>query len=105
TTMGYGLGGAGASAFGAESKQRAIAVVGDGGFWHNGIASSVGNAAFNKNETVTIVVDNGYTAATGGQDVLSSSAASTVRSTGNPIEKAARGVGVDWVRTLTRTYD
>src|SRR5690606_36510110 len=92
TTMGYGLGGAGASAFGAESKQRAIAVVGDGGFWHNGIASSVGNAAFNKNETVTIVVDNGYTAATGGQDVLSSSAASTARSTGNPIEKAARGV-------------
>ena len=28
-----------------------------------------------------------------------------MRSTKNPIEKAVRGVGVSWVRTLTRTYD
>jgi indolepyruvate ferredoxin oxidoreductase alpha subunit len=106
TTMGYGLGGAGASAFGGEGERRAIAVVGDGGFWHNGIASSVGNAVFNKNETVTIVVDNGYTAATGGQEVLSSASdAGAIRSTGNSIEKAIRGVGAGWVRTLTRTYD
>jgi indolepyruvate ferredoxin oxidoreductase, alpha subunit len=62
TTMGYGLGGAGA-------------------------------------------VDNGYTSATGGQDILSSNAASSTRSTKNSIEKAVRGVGVDWVRTITRTYD
>src|SRR5690606_18454321 len=27
------------------------------------------------------------------------------RSTNNPIEKAVRGVGVKWVRTLDRTYD
>lgn len=106
TTMGYGLGGAGASAFSGETEHRAIAVVGDGGFWHNGIASSVGNAVFNKSETVTIIVDNGYTAATGGQEVLSSSPrANEIRSTGNPIEKAVRGVGVEWVQTITRTYD
>ena len=68
-------------------------------------ASSVGNAVFNKSDNVLIVVDNGYSAATGGQDVLSSAASNSMRSTRNPIEKAVRGVGVTWVRTLTRTYD
>ena len=48
--------------------------MGDGGFWHNGLASSVGNAVFNKSDNVLIVVDNGYAAATGGQDVPSSAA-------------------------------
>jgi len=104
TTMGYGLGAAGASAFKPKDK-RAIAIMGDGGFWHNGLTSGVGNAVFNKNDTVTLVVDNGYSAATGGQDVLSSRADNKARSTRNPIEKAARGVGVEWVRSIDRTYD
>jgi indolepyruvate ferredoxin oxidoreductase alpha subunit len=105
STMGYGLGGAGAAALGGAGGKRAIALVGDGGFWHNGVASSVGNAVFNKSDNVLIVVDNGYAAATGGQDVPSSAADSRMRATRNPIEKAVRGVGVKWVRTLTRTYD
>jgi indolepyruvate ferredoxin oxidoreductase alpha subunit len=105
TTMGYGLGGAGAAAFNAKADKRAIAVIGDGGFWHNGLVSSVGNAVFNKSENVHIIVDNGYSAATGGQDLLSSLAPNEIRSTRNPIEKAVRGVGVNWVRTITRTYD
>jgi indolepyruvate ferredoxin oxidoreductase, alpha subunit len=105
STMGYGLGGAGAAALNAAAGKRAIALVGDGGFWHNGLASSVGNAVFNKSDNVMIVVDNGYSAATGGQDVLSSAADNTLRATRHPIERAVRGVGVDWVRTLTRTYD
>ena len=74
TTMGYGLGGAGAAAFNAVAGKRAIAIMGDGGFWHNGLASSFGNAVFNKSDNVMIVVDNGYAAATGGQDVPSSAA-------------------------------
>jgi indolepyruvate ferredoxin oxidoreductase alpha subunit len=105
STMGYGLGGAGAAAFNVAADKRTIALVGDGGFWHNGLASSVGNSVFNKSDNVLIVVDNGYAAATGGQDVLSSAADNAMRSTRNPIEKAVRGVGVNWVRTLTRTYD
>jgi indolepyruvate ferredoxin oxidoreductase alpha subunit len=104
-TMGYGLGAAGAAGLSAPAAKRAIAVMGDGGFWHNGLASSIGNAQFNKNDGVTIIVDNGYSAATGGQDILSSAAENPGRSTGNSIEKAVRGVGVNWVRTLTRTYD
>jgi indolepyruvate ferredoxin oxidoreductase, alpha subunit len=105
STMGYGLGGAGAAALNAAAGKRAIALIGDGGLWHNGLASSVGNAVFNKSDNVLIVVDNGYAAATGGQDVLSSAADNAMRSTRNSIEKAVRGVGVNWVRTLTRTYD
>jgi indolepyruvate ferredoxin oxidoreductase alpha subunit len=105
STMGYGLGGAGAAAFNVPAGKRAIAIVGDGGFWHNGLASSVGNAVFNKGDNVMIVVDNGYAAATGGQDVLSSAAENAHRATRHPIETAVRGVGVSWVRTLTRTYD
>ena len=105
STMGYGLGGAGAAALNAAAGKRAIALVGDGGFWHNGLVSSLGNAVFNKSDNVMIVVDNGYSAATGGQDVLSSAADNSMRSTRHSIEKAVRGVGVDWVRTLTRTYD
>jgi len=105
TTMGYGLGGAGASAFNIKTDKPAIAIIGDGGFWHNGLVSSIGNAVFNKSNNVHIIVDNGYTAATGGQDILSSAANNKIRATKNPIEKAVRGVGVDWVRTLTHTYD
>jgi indolepyruvate ferredoxin oxidoreductase alpha subunit len=105
TTMGYGLGGAGAAALNASASKRAIAVLGDGGFWHNGLVSSIGNAVFNKSDNVHIIVDNGYSAATGGQDLLSSFADNKIRSTKHAIEKAVRGIGVKWVRTLTRTYD
>ena len=104
TTMGYGLGGAGASAFKPDGK-RAIAIMGDGGFWHNGLTSGIGNAVFNKDDTVTLIVDNGYSAATGGQDILSSNALNDDRSTRHPIERAVRGVGGNWVRTRTNTYD
>src|SRR3954447_13033839 len=105
TTMGYGLGGAGAAALNAKADKRAIAVIGDGGFWHNGLVSSIGNAVFNRSDNVHIIVDNGYSAATGGQDLLSSAAHNDIRSTRNSIEKAVRGVGVRWVRTLRNTYD
>jgi indolepyruvate ferredoxin oxidoreductase alpha subunit len=105
TTMGYGLGAAGASALNVKAGKRAIAMMGDGGFWHNGLTSGVGNAVFNKSDNVLIIVDNGYSAATGGQDIPSSFHAQANRSTQNSIEKAVRGVGVNWVRTLTHTYD
>ena len=105
TTMGYGLGWAGASAFNSpETEHRTMAIMGDGGFWHNGLTSGVGNAVFNQTDNVLLVVDNGYSAATGGQDVLSSKAINPIRSTNNPIEKAVKGVGVDWVKTVTNTY-
>lgn len=105
TTMGYGLGGAGAAALNAPAGKRAISMMGDGGFWHNGLTSGVANAVFNKSDNLTIIVDNNYTSATGGQDILSSNAINKTRSTGHEIERAVRGVGVEWVKTLRRTYD
>lgn len=105
TSMGYGLGAAGAAALNVEgANRRTISVMGDGGFWHNGLTSGVGNAVFNKSDNVIVVVDNGYSAATGGQDILSSRANNANRTTALPIEAAARGVGVKWLRTVSHTY-
>ncbi|MBV8573711.1 MAG: indolepyruvate ferredoxin oxidoreductase subunit alpha, partial [Acetobacteraceae bacterium] len=105
TTMGYGLGPASASAFNVEAGKRPIAVMGDGGFWHNGLSSSIGNAVFNKHDGVILIVDNHYSAATGGQDILSSRARNARRSTNNSIVDAVKGVGAKWVRQIDRTYD
>jgi indolepyruvate ferredoxin oxidoreductase alpha subunit len=103
--MGYGLGWAGASAFNTrETDKRTISFMGDGGFWHNGLTSSVGNAVFNQNDNVLVIIDNNYSAATGGQDNLSSKNDNPLRTTKIPIESAVRGVGVKWVKTITNTY-
>ena len=104
TTMGYGLGWSGASAFNTESNKRTISIMGDGGFWHNGLTSGVGNAVFNKNDNVLVIVDNGYSAATGGQDILSSRALNKTKMTNNPISKAIAGLGIEWQRSVN-TYD
>jgi indolepyruvate ferredoxin oxidoreductase alpha subunit len=105
TTMGYGLGAAGASAFNTPHNKRAIAVMGDGGFWHNGLTSGVGNSVFNQTDNVLVIVDNGYSAATGGQDILSSRADNQSKSTKHPIAEAVKGVGVKWLRVIDRTYN
>lgn len=105
TTMGYGLGSAGGAALNSRNAdRRTIAIMGDGGFWHNGLTSGVGNAVFNDNDQLLVVVDNAYSAATGGQDLLSSQADNPIRSTKHPIEKAVRGIGVNWATTVTNTF-
>lgn len=109
TTMGYGLGASSASAFNAGEQlgaaKKAVAFMGDGGFWHNGLTSGIGNAVFNRQNNVFVIVDNNYSAATGGQDIPSSRNTNPNRSTMHPIERAVRGVGVTWVRLVDRTYD
>jgi indolepyruvate ferredoxin oxidoreductase alpha subunit len=105
TTMGYGLGPASAAAFNVPAGKKSIAMIGDGGFWHNGLTTSIGTAVFNKHDGVIMVVDNHYTSATGGQDLLSSRAENRSRSTKHPIAKAVEGIGVTWVRQIDRTYD
>lgn len=105
TTMGYGLGTASTAAFNVKSSKRSISMMGDGGFWHNGLSSGIGNAVFNKYDGVIILIDNYYSAATGGQDILSSRAENPNRATNNPIIEAVKGVGVKWVKVIERTYD
>ena len=104
-TMGYGLGPAANGAFDGGGERRPISIIGDGGFWHNGLSSSFTNMSFNKSDGVAIVVDNFYSAATGGQDVMSSRAENATKSTRNPISKALKGIGINWVREVNHTYD
>ena len=105
STMGYGLGVSSASALNVAAGKRSVAIMGDGGFWHNGLTSGIGNAVFNKADGVIVIVDNNYAAATGGQDILSSRVDNDHRSTHHAIADAVRGMGVGWVRTLENTYD
>jgi len=102
--MGYGLGAAGASALGTAGGKRAVSVMGDGGFWHNGLTSGIGNAVFNRHDDLTVIVDNGYSAATGGQDIPSSRSPNDHRAGNNTIENAVKGVGVKWVKR-THTFN
>ncbi len=104
-TMGYGLGPAANGAFDGGGERRPISIIGDGGFWHSGLSASITNAVFNKSDGVVMVVDNFYSAATGGQDVMSSRADNPTKATQHPIADAVKGVGVQWVRQIDRTYD
>lgn len=104
-TMGYGLGPASNAAFDGGGEKRAISILGDGGFWHNGLSSSITNMVFNKSDSVALIVDNYYSAATGGQDIMSSRADNASKATKHPITEALKGVGVTWIRQIDRTYD
>jgi indolepyruvate ferredoxin oxidoreductase alpha subunit len=105
STMGYGLGPASNAAFDGGGEKRAISILGDGGFWHNGLSSSIGNMVFNKSDSVALIIDNYYSAATGGQDIMSSRVNNNTKSTQNSISNALKGVGVKWIREIDRTYD
>ena len=54
------------------SSKRAVAVMGDGGFWHNGLLSGVASNLLNKGDGVLVIMKNGYASATGTQELLSS---------------------------------
>ena len=103
TITGYGLGPASASALMVPHQKRALSVMGDGGFWHNGLTSGIGNAVENQHDGVIIVVDNGYSAATGGQWIPSSKADANKRQYRVSIIDALKGVGVKWIRQV-HTY-
>ncbi|MEP1595091.1 MAG: thiamine pyrophosphate-dependent enzyme, partial [Halieaceae bacterium] len=114
TIMGYGLSLASSSSIRHALPHKSISIMGDGGFWHNGLTSGVTSAVFNKHDGLLIIVDNGYSAATGGQDIPSlvepnQIIATTIDTDGpvrddeQPIDEACRGAGVKWIRTVS-TY-
>src|SRR5262245_17798533 len=103
TVLGYGLGLASNSAIDPLFGRRTVTIMGDGGFWHNGLASGVANAVFNKDDGILVVMNNGYTSATGTQNIPSSPHQPAEKMTGMSIEQALKGVGVGWVRRVT-TY-
>ena len=101
--LGYGMSLASAAAVGPNMAKRPIAVMGDGGFWHNGLITGVASNMFNKGDGVLIVMQNGYASATGQQYLPSSNANRSGTPTGISIEKTLRSLGVTWLRTV-RTY-
>jgi indolepyruvate ferredoxin oxidoreductase, alpha subunit len=101
--LGYGMSLASAAAVGPNMDRRPIAVMGDGGFWHNGLITGVASNLFNKGDGVLIVMQNGYASATGQQYLPSSAANRSGDPTGMTIERTLRGLGVKWLRTV-RSY-
>jgi indolepyruvate ferredoxin oxidoreductase alpha subunit len=103
TVLGYGLGLASNSAVQPMFGKRTVTIMGDGGFWHNGMTSGVANAVFNKDDGILVIMKNGYSAATGTQELPSSATHSEHKAADMSIERALGGLGVDWMRTV-HTY-
>jgi indolepyruvate ferredoxin oxidoreductase alpha subunit len=100
--LGYGMSLASAAAVGPNMAKRAIAVMGDGGFWHNGLITGVASNLFNKGDGVLVIMQNGYTSATG-QQYMPSSPAGRNGAPGMDVETTLRAMGVTWLRKV-RTY-
>jgi len=107
TLLGYGMSLASAAGVTPMSARRPVAVMGDGGFWHNGLLSGVASNLMNKGDGVLIIMKNGYASATGTQELLSSP-----KNSEHSIEDTLGGIGVKWLRTvdnydvdaMTKTY-
>jgi indolepyruvate ferredoxin oxidoreductase, alpha subunit len=93
TLLGYGMSLASAAGVGPMSERRPVAIMGDGGFWHNGLLSGVASTLLNKGDGVLVIMKNGYSSATGTQELLSSPSDRT-------IEDTLAGLGVKWLRTV-----
>ena len=109
--LGYGMSLASGAGVRSFQQRRPIAVMGDGGFWHNGLLSGVTSTLLNQGDGVLLVMKNGYTSATGTQDVVSTPSSESRRvaegssATGGEltIENTLAGMGVRWVRSV-HTY-
>jgi indolepyruvate ferredoxin oxidoreductase alpha subunit len=87
--------------------------MGDGGFWHNGLLTGLQSALFNGDDAVLLIFKNGYTSATGTQDIIStpgddakfnaSDKLQSLTQTNTTIEKTLQGLGIQWLRTV-HTY-
>src|SRR3989475_9575771 len=104
SVLGYGLGLASAGAVAPNFGKRVISVMGDGGFWHNGLTNGVANAMYNRQDSVLVILDNFYTSATGQHHNPSTGTNARNEPTGMTIPQALRGVGVSWIRTVD-SYD
>jgi indolepyruvate ferredoxin oxidoreductase alpha subunit len=112
--LGYGMSLASRAGVSPMMQRRTLAIMGDGGFWHNGLLTGVQSALFNGDDAVLLIFKNGYTSATGTQELISTptdalreAAGDKGRSlvhTNQTIEQALQGLGVKWMRTV-HTYE
>lgn len=99
TVVGYGLGLAGSAGIGPLLGKRVVSIMGDGGFWHQGLLTGIANAVFRGDDSVLVIMKNGYTSATGAQRIPSSKTPDEI-----DMQHVLRGMGVRWLRTV-RSYD
>jgi indolepyruvate ferredoxin oxidoreductase alpha subunit len=115
--LGYGMSLASRAGVSPMLQRRTLAIMGDGGFWHNGLLTGVQSALFSGDDAVLLIMKNGYTSATGTQDILSTpdaDAKTDAQRDGNlhqslahknqVIENTLTGMGVQWLRTV-HTYE
>lgn len=100
TILGYGLGLASSVGLSSMMKRPVVSIMGDGGFWHQGLTTGVANHVFNKDEGVLVLIKNGYSSATGHQHIPSTGSNSRNQTSDMDLEKALRGVGVKWIETV-----
>jgi indolepyruvate ferredoxin oxidoreductase, alpha subunit len=89
---------------------RTLSIMGDGGFWHNGLLTGVQSALFNHDDAVLLIFKNGYSSATGTQNLISTpadafkemadSGMQSLTHTNTRIESTLQGLGVQWLRTV-----
>ena len=111
TILGYGMSLASAAGVGPMMEQRPMAIMGDGGFWHNGLLSGVASNLLNGGDAVLVIMKNGYTSATGTQTVISTpgeearaeARGASAAHADTTIEGTLAGMGVKWMRTV-HTY-
>jgi indolepyruvate ferredoxin oxidoreductase, alpha subunit len=111
--LGYGMSLASRAGVSPMMQRRTLSIMGDGGFWHNGLLTGVQSALFNNDDAVLLIFKNGYSSATGTQNLISTPtgnakemAADKMRSlthTNTTIESTLQGLGVRWLRTV-HTY-
>jgi indolepyruvate ferredoxin oxidoreductase alpha subunit len=115
--LGYGMSLASRAGVSPMMQRRSIAIMGDGGFWHNGLLTGVQAALFNGDDAVLVIMKNGYTSATGTQDILNTpdyaaKAEAAEQSTlhqslahkNQTIEDTLKGMGVQWLKVV-HTYE
>ncbi|MEO5699727.1 MAG: indolepyruvate ferredoxin oxidoreductase subunit alpha [Casimicrobiaceae bacterium] len=108
--LGYGMSLASRAGVSPFMKRRTMAIMGDGGFWHNGVLSGVQSALFNGDDAVLLIFKNGYTSATGTQEIIStpteamkdaaSDKTASLVARNDVIERTLEGLGVQWLRRV-----
>ena len=108
--LGYGMSLASRAGVSPMMQRRVLSIMGDGGFWHNGLLTGVQSALFNGDDAVLLIFKNGYTSATGTQDIISTPGKqakaqagdklASLTATDRTIEDTLAGLGVQWLRTV-----
>jgi indolepyruvate ferredoxin oxidoreductase alpha subunit len=111
--LGYGMSLASRAGVSPMMQRRTLAIMGDGGFWHNGLLTGVQSALFNGDDAVLLIFKNGYSSATGTQELISTPGSASKEMadggmqsqthTNTTIESTLQGLGVQWMRTV-HTY-